>query len=109
MIYKGGNTNTSGRSYSFWVYNDGHLHLTSSDGSQEVSDSAVGTVAENQWYHLVGLIDRSSGSMKTYKNKILVANDTVRTTNTFSHSTSLRFGSAKIESAIYDHLNASLD
>ena len=109
MIYKGGNTNTSGRSYSFWVYNDGHLHLTSSDGSQEVSNSAVGTVAGNQWFHLVGLIDRSSGSLKTYKNKILVANDTVRTTDTFSHSTSLRFGSAKIESAIYDHLNASLD
>jgi hypothetical protein len=108
MIYKGNGVTESsnGRTYSFWAYPDGHLHLTSSDGSQQSSDTTPGIVSTGSWHHLVALIDRSSGNFKTYSNNVLVSSHGVRTSDTVSNSQPLRFGKCLED---HNYLNAKLD
>jgi hypothetical protein len=105
LFYKG-NGSTPSRTYSFWAYPDGHLHLTSSDGTQQSSDTTTGIVSTGSWHHLVALIDRTNGNFKTYRNNVLVSSDSVRTSDTVSNSQDLRFGKC-LES--HNYLNAKLD
>ena len=93
IMYKGGGNGGSSRTYSLWLENGSRfIHATSADSTdQQNANSANSAFTNNSWMHLVMLLDRYNGSIKVFKDKALVANSTVRSTNTVSSSKPIAF------------------
>ena len=87
-----GDPNT--RTYSAWLNSARYIHFTTSDsiGQQDFNTSTI--FADNQWYHWVGIIDRTNGNVFQYVNGVLNTNGsgTVRTNDTVSHSNPMFLG-----------------
>ena len=88
LFIKGQTGGSNTRTYSLWTRNDNkYYHLTSADSTaQQTSDSAINSTSSNVWYHLVSLIDRTSGTMNLYSNNTqIISNNTLRVSDSFLH------------------------
>ncbi|MFH0845895.1 MAG: LamG domain-containing protein [Patescibacteria group bacterium] len=82
------------RTYAVFLNTNGYLHLTSADATgQETADTVAGSIQTGRWYHYMAVIDRNSGTLKSYLNGVQAASGTVRTTDTVSNSEPLNIGS----------------
>jgi hypothetical protein len=59
--------------------------------------------------HLVMLLDRYNGSIQVFKDKALVANSTVRSTNTVSSQNPLLFGKSQESNSDFSVINGQMD
>ena len=111
VLYKGGGNGGSSRTYSMWLENGSrYIHATSADSTdQQSANSANSAFTNNSWMHLVMLLDRNNGTIRAYKNKALVANGSIRTTDTVSSSNPLLFGSSQESNSNYSHINGQMD
>jgi hypothetical protein len=111
IMYKGGGNGSSSRTYSLWLENSSHfIHATSADSTdQQQADSANSAFTNNSWMHLVMLLDRYNGSIQVFKDKALVANSTVRSTNTVSSQNPLLFGKSQESNSDFSVLNGQMD
>ena len=80
-----------------WLENGSRfIHATSADSTdQQSANSANSAFTTNSWMHVVMLLDRFNGTIRAFKNKVLVANDIIRTTDTVSSQNPLLLGPAK--------------
>ncbi|MDB3957927.1 hypothetical protein N9408_03345, partial [Opitutales bacterium] len=111
IMYKGGGSGGSSRTYSLWLENSSRFfHGTSADVTdQESSNSANSAFTNNSWMHLVMLLDRYNGSIQVFKDKALVANNTVRSTNTVSSQNPLLFGKSQESNSDFSDINGQMD
>ncbi|NDH17032.1 MAG: LamG domain-containing protein, partial [Opitutae bacterium] len=111
IMYKGGGNGGSSRTYSLWLENASRfIHATSADATdQESANSANSAFSSNSWMHLVMLLDRYNGSIKVFKDKALVANSTVRSTNTVSSQNPLLFGKSQESNSDFSVINGQMD
>ena len=111
ICYKGGGNGGSTRTYSLWLENGSRfIHATSADSTdQQSANSANSAFTNNSWMHLVMLLDRNNGTIRAFKDKALVASDTIRTTDTVSSSNPLLFGSSQESNSNYSHINGQMD
>ena len=80
-----------------WLENGSRfIHATSADSTdQQSANSPNSAFTNNSWMHLVMLLDRNNGTIRAFKDKALVASDSIRTTDTVSSSNPLLFGSTR--------------
>jgi enamine deaminase RidA (YjgF/YER057c/UK114 family) len=111
IMYKGGGTGGSSRTYSLWLENSTRFfHATSADATdQQSANSANSAFTNNSWMHLVMLLDRYNGSIQVFKDKALVANDTIRTTDTVSSQIPLLFGKSQESNSDFSVINGQMD
>ena len=111
IMYKGGGSGGSSRTYSLWLENGSRfIHATSADSTdQQNANSANSAFTNNSWMHLVMLLDRYNGSIKVFKDKALVANSTVRSTNTVSSQNPLLFGKSQESNSDFSVINGQMD
>ena len=111
IMYKGGGSGGSSRTYSLWLENGSRfIHATSADSTdQQNANSANSAFTNNSWMHLVMLLDRYNGSIKVFKDKALVANSTVRSTNTVSSQNPLLFGKSQESNSDFSDINGQMD
>ncbi|MDG1172749.1 MAG: DUF5011 domain-containing protein, partial [Opitutales bacterium] len=111
IMYKGGGNDGSSRTYSLWLENGSRfIHATSADSTdQQYANSANSAFTNNSWMHLVMLLDRYNGSIKVFKDKALVANSTVRSTNTVSSQNPLLFGKSQESNSDFSVINGQMD
>ena len=68
------------RGYSLWLNSAGYVYLSANSAPVGIS-SANSSIAPGQWYHVAGVLDRSSSSgaalMKLYVNGVMVASTTL--------------------------------
>jgi hypothetical protein len=94
LVYKGmpqenGGNDWQQRTYAVFLNADGRILLSS--GGQEAS-SVAGTIRAGQWYHVAGVIDRTTGQMRLLVDGNQVASGAARTTAATSYDTPLRIG-----------------
>ena len=111
IMYKGGGSGGSSRTYSLWLENGSRfIHATSADSTdQQYANSANSAFTNNSWMHLVMLLDRYNGSIQVFKDKALVANSTVRSTNTVSSQNPLLFGKSQESNSDFSVINGQMD
>ena len=73
------------------------------------ANSANSAFANNSWMHLVMLLDRYNGTIRTFKDKALVASDTIRTTDTVSSSNPLLFGTSQEGNSDFSDIDGQMD
>lgn len=66
------------RSYSLWMHSVGMFHFTSTAGGfdQDYIEMPHGSIQAGQWYHVAGVVDRDTGSMRLYVDGELRASRT---------------------------------
>ena len=111
ICYKGGGNGGSTRTYSLWLENGNRfIHATSADSTdQQHANSANSAFANNSWMHLVMLLDRHNGTIRAFKDKTLVASDTIRTTDTVSSSNPLLFGTSQEGNSDFSDIDGQMD
>uniref|UniRef100_UPI0025DBB667 LamG domain-containing protein n=1 Tax=uncultured Pseudacidovorax sp. TaxID=679313 RepID=UPI0025DBB667 len=77
LIHKG--TGAIGeRTYSLWLRNDGAVHLSTFDGSEQVATTQGGLIDTGTWHHIAAVIDRNAGSMRVLVDGVESASSDVR-------------------------------
>ena len=111
ILYKGGGNGGSTRTYSLWLENGSRfIHATSADSTdQQTANSANSAFANNSWMHLVMLLDRYNGTIRAFKDKALVANGSIRTTDTVSSSNPLLFGTSQEGNSDFSEIDGQMD
>ncbi|NDH01077.1 MAG: LamG domain-containing protein, partial [Opitutae bacterium] len=111
IMYKGGGNGGSSRTYSLWLENASRfIHATSADATdQQSANSANSAFTNNSWMHLVMLLDRNNGTIRAFKDKVMVANSAVRSTNTVSSQNPLLFGKSQESNSDFSVINGQMD
>ena len=103
------------RTYSLWLNRSGFIQLTSADTSgEEFVQTADGTIQPGQWYHVAGVIDRDTGSLRLFVHDdagALVASTSgsVRTTDAIATTMPLEFGRTLEVDPTYTPFKGTLD
>jgi hypothetical protein len=110
LIYKGNGINQ--RTYDLWLNRNGSLSLSTRDATgQQVAQSSSGLVAPGEWYHVAGVIDRSSPQPKMllYLNGVQVASSAVRPAQALSFATPLMIGGTSETDTTYAPFYGRID
>ena len=77
LVYKG--NPGSERTYSIWIRNTGEVFLSTSDTKlNEHVSTPANSVSPNEWHHIAGSIDRTSGEMRIYLDGVLEGTKQIR-------------------------------
>ena len=110
IIHKGTHSLSYYRTYSMWINDNRYMHLTSGVGNfQYTANSVPGSVPLDTWVHMVGVVDRTAGRLRTYFNGMKVAEDALNTSSAYGHNGSLRIGNDRESSSGYSPFKGSLD
>jgi hypothetical protein len=68
LFQKGGGTGVADRELTLWINNSGYVHFTSANASglQNFVNTQSGAIETGRWYHVAGVLDRTSGRMEVY-------------------------------------------
>jgi hypothetical protein len=110
IVYKGAGTDALARNYTLWLNNAGFLHFTTSDGTAQYAvNSPIGSIKLGEWYHVAGVIDRDTGSMRLYLNGQIVGTGSVSTADAVTSNQALRIGGTQESSGGYSNFNGQID
>jgi|GEM_PF-4547803 len=98
------------RTYSVWFENTGIIHASSADhlGAQHLNTPA-NTIKTNIWYKLVVVFDRNSGRIRTYVDGNLIAEGSLRTTESVTSKSPLLIGASMEKYKNFSNFHGAID
>ncbi|MCP5368563.1 MAG: LEPR-XLL domain-containing protein, partial [Hyphomicrobiales bacterium] len=110
IAYKGAGVSGSTRTFSVWLNNNGYVFLGTADGSGEQGiSSASGSIQLNRWYHVAGVLDRTSGEMRLYIDGVEAASGALRTSQAVDTDTGLYLAHTLESNSGYGNFEGAID
>lgn len=111
LLTKGSDLGTN-RTYSLWVDSTARtvaMSLGNYTGNGPTLVSAPGSIEVGEWYHMAGVINRTSGALQLYLNGVLDASGTVATTPGPSYTRPLLIGRTFEQLSTFVNFEGAID
>ncbi|MEZ6126918.1 MAG: LamG-like jellyroll fold domain-containing protein [Planctomycetaceae bacterium] len=98
------------RTYALWLGGAGYIHFTSAaqGHGQDIVESSARSIVAGRWYHIAGVIDRTTGRQTLYINGVQAAAANVNRDNIFASSGPLVIGGTNEPQNVYNFFRGSI-